>query len=105
MRLISASVVAVQRVRTFLGENAFLERHRKSSVAFTRQRHLIFPVVMLLVLQKTVKSIQLHLNEFFDKLSDGLSQRTVTASAWTQARSKLSYTAFIELNQFAVLDV
>lgn len=37
---------------------------------FTRQRQLSFPVVMLFILQKTVKSIQRHLHEFLDELTD-----------------------------------
>jgi hypothetical protein len=58
--------------------------------------------LLVLFLLKSVKSLQLVLNEFFIKLSD--SHQTVTASAFTQARANLSHTAFIELNEKAVLE-
>lgn len=78
----------------------FKKRHRSDSKAFTRVRKLTFTLVMLLILQKSAKSLQLILNEFFTKLGTIL----VTASAFTQARNKLSHTAFIELNQKAVIE-
>ncbi|MCP4112969.1 MAG: IS4 family transposase, partial [Desulfobacteraceae bacterium] len=53
-------------------------------------------------MQKSLKSLQLVLNEFFGKLAEPLV--IVTASAFTQARAKLSHTAFIELNQKAVAE-
>jgi hypothetical protein len=70
---------------------------------FTRQRKLPFSYVVLLVLQKSLKSLQLHLHEFFERLTDGHEWQSATPGAWTQARAKLRHTAFIELNQAAVL--
>lgn len=70
---------------------------------FTRRRHLPFTSVVTMLLQKTVRSIQLHLNDFFEKLLP--PGATVTPAAWCEARLKLSHTAFIELNQRAILDV
>jgi hypothetical protein len=62
---------------------------------FTRKRVMDFPTVFLLILRKSVKSLQLVLNELF---MQGKLTSTVTASAYTQARKKLKHTAFIELN-------
>ena len=45
--------------------------------------------------------MQLVLNEFFKKLGGAVI--TVTASAFTQSRSKLLHTGFIELNQKAIV--
>lgn len=70
-------------------------------MAFTRRRKLYFSLVIVLILQKSMKSLQLILNEF--TLKFGLS--TVTNSAFTQARANLRHTAFIELNQKAVVGV
>ncbi len=54
-----------------------------------------------MILQKSIKSLQLKLNEFtMDYDTD-----TVTNSAFTQARRNLNHTAFIELNQKAVVEV
>lgn len=47
------------------------------------------------ILRKTVKSLQVSLNELF--MNNHIKQ-TVSASAYTQARNKLKHTAFIELN-------
>src|SRR5205085_1060235 len=70
---------------------------RKSD--FTRERLLPFSVVMLLLLQKSTRSIQRRLNAFFHQLCPEKSATGVTQGAWTQARAKLKHTAFIELNQ------
>ena len=57
---------------------------------------------MLLILQKTLKSIQLHQHQFFERLGGALSL-AATPGAWTQARAKLRHSAFVELNEAAVL--
>ena len=62
---------------------------------FTRNRILTFPIM----LRKSLKSIQLTLNEL--SLFHGLP--TLTNSAYTQARKKLNYTAFIALNRDALI--
>ena len=72
----------------------FKEQHRKMKEAFTRVRKLTFPVIIVFILQKSVKSLQLRLNEWFDDLGC----ETVSNSAFTQARANLSHTAFIALN-------
>ena len=69
---------------------------------FTRKRKLTFFIVILLILGKSVKSLQLVLNEVFVKLAINIT--VCSASAFVQARVKLSHKAFIELNQKAVVD-
>jgi len=108
MRTILASVPAyllelIESLRVRLCDPSFIARHRVRPEDFTRQRQLTFPLVMLFVLQKTVKSIQRHLHEFLDELAAGQLFEPVTAGAWTHARAKLKHTAFIELNQAVVL--
>jgi hypothetical protein len=61
---------------------------------------LTFEVVLMLIVQKSAKSIQLILNEFLTKLVLPL----VSKSAYSQARQHLSHTAFIELNQTGVVE-
>ena len=72
------AVLVVQQVRALLVDAGFQFRHRRSVKAFTRKRKLSFDVVMLLVLQKTLKSIQLHLHDFF-RMLNGAAQSAVTA--------------------------
>lgn len=74
--------------------------HRASENDFTRTRSLPFPLVLVLVMRKSVKSLQNVVNEAMT----WLDQAPVTASAYSQARYKLKHTAFIELNQKAVVD-
>ena len=81
----------------------FIARHRVRAQDFTRQRQLTFPVVMLFILQKTVKSIQRHLHEFLNELAGGELFEPLTAGAVTKARAKLKHSAFVELNQATVV--
>src|SRR5437016_2052825 len=96
-------ITFIEKLRAKLRDPQFLARHRVRPEDFTRQCQLTFPVVMLFVLQKTVKSLQRHLHEFFNELAgDGLFE-PVSAGAFTHARAKLKHTAFIELNEQVVL--
>jgi hypothetical protein len=91
------------RIRARIFAKDFCARHRVRAADFTRERLLTFPIVMLLLLQKSSKSIQRHLHSFFQQLWPQANQCRVTGGAWTQARAKLSHTAFIELNQEVLL--
>lgn len=97
------SETAVQTTRDLIQDESFCHRHRAGETNFTRQRKLTFVNVVALLLQKTVRSIQLHLHDFFATLAPG--SHAVKASSWCEARLKLRHTAFIELNERAILDV
>src|ERR1043165_7389649 len=77
----------------------FCRQHRRTEKDFTRDRLLTFPIVVLLLLQKTTRSIQRHTHDFFRQLWPKEGSVSVTPGAWTQARGKLRHTAFIELNK------
>lgn len=62
---------------------------------------LTFGRVLMLILPKSAKSLQLLLNECLGKWSLPL----VSKSAYSQARQHLRHTAFIELNQQAIVEV
>lgn len=55
---------------------------------------------MVLIMRKSVKPLQNVINEAMGWLDES----PVTASAYSQARYKLKHTAFIELNQSAIVD-
>lgn len=93
----------IEMLRRKFCDADFLGRSRVRAADFTRQRQLTFPVVMLFILQKTVKSIQRHLHEFLDELAGGELFEPVSAGAFTHARAKLKHSAFIELNECNVL--
>ncbi|MGH9803033.1 MAG: hypothetical protein ACRD82_21930 [Blastocatellia bacterium] len=81
-------------------DEGFKGRHRWSEKAFTRDRSLTFALVVVLVLRNSRKSLQNMVNEAMVWLERG----TVTASAYWQARYKLKYTGFIQLNRKAVVE-
>lgn len=90
-------------LKTLLGSEAFLQRHRCRPQDFTRERSLPFVTVMLFLLNLVKRALQDELDEFF-KLVAGteIAQRVVTKSAFSQARQKLQAAAFSELNQTQV---
>jgi hypothetical protein len=93
----------IETLRARLRAADFRARHRIRPQDFTRQRQLTFPVLMLFILQKTVKSLQRHLHEFLEELADGQLFEPLTAGAVTHARAKLKASAFIELNEGCLL--
>lgn len=93
----------MEKIKSRLGAKQFYGKHRRHNRDFTRERLLTFPVVVLLLLQKTTRSIQRHAHSFLRQLWPGRGGLSVTAGGWTQARAKLRHTAFIELNQQIVL--
>lgn len=96
-------ITLIEKLRAKLRDGDFLARHRMRLQDFTRQRQLTFPVLMLFVLQQTVKSIQRHLHEFLDELAHGEMFEPVSSGAVTHARAKLKDSAFVELNRECVL--
>ena len=58
---------------------------------------------MLFILQKSLKSLQNHLNEFLDSLAPGELFESPQPGALTHARAKLKDSAFIELNRDCIL--
>jgi len=93
---------SISIIRDLLNDDSFKSEHRTASKFFSRKFKLDFVTVILLILQKSIKPLQLVLNEFFKKLDNGTM---VTKSAFTQARRHLKATAFFILNQKAVLEV
>jgi hypothetical protein len=98
-----ASHEAIHLTRELLHAPSFCHRQRTSVRHFTRRRKPPFVNCMLILLQKTVRSIQPHLQDFFAARPDACQSASV--SSWPEARLKLKHTAFIELNERAVLDV
>lgn len=81
----------------------FLERHRESVKAFTRQRCLPFVTVMLFLLNLVKRPLQDELDQFLNLESKSVvAEPQVTKSAFSQARKKLKAEAFVELNTVQV---
>ena len=95
----------VESLRTRLRDPRFCARHRVRPQDFTRHRQLTFPILMLFLLQQTVKSLQRHLHEFLEDLAQGQLFEPVTSGAVTHARAKLKDGAFLELNRDCLLPI
>src|SRR5882757_2220676 len=97
------AVTLIERLRQPLIDPGFWSRHRRCVSDFTRECVLTFPVVMLLVLQKSLKSLQAHVHELLWQLAEGTAVPQLSGGALTHARAKLRASAFSELNESAVL--
>jgi hypothetical protein len=90
----------INHLKSLLFLNSCQEDHTLPNT-FIRKRKLPFLSVFILLLQKSVKSLQLLLNEFMTQI--GETHLTVTNSAFSQARKKFLYTTFIELSQQGIV--
>ena len=97
------SELTIQTTRQLIHDPLFCHQHRANDKCFTRHRRLTFMNVVTLLLQKTVRSIQTHLNDFFASITS--DSPTITPASWCEARLKLRHTAFLELNRRAILNV
>jgi hypothetical protein len=77
----------------------FKSKHKRSLLDFTRERKLPFTKMMVIMMRKSVKSIQNVLHETQKEIAALWNKEmdTVTGSAYSQARQKLNHTAFVEL--------
>jgi len=80
----------------------FLEKHRTSKKAFTRNRLLPFTTLIYFFINLNKGSVQDELDHFFKAVNrSDVAERLITSSAFTKARKKLKYHAFIDLNSQA----
>ncbi len=78
----------------------FIEKHRIKPTDFTRERSLPFHKVFLLLINFLTRSLQSELDNFFRVLlNKELPVNEVTKGAFSLARKKLNYTAFVELDK------
>jgi len=93
----------IAQLRQCLVDPSLGARHRRRPTDFTRQWVLSFPVLLLLLLQKSLKSLQAHLHEFLAQLAGGGHAPSLSGGALTHARAKLRASVFVELNTAVVL--
>lgn len=78
----------------------FLSCHRRSPKDFVRTRRLPFHHMIFFLMNMIKGSFQDELDYFFKAINaEDVCSRTVTKSAFTKARKKLSHQAFIALGQ------
>ena len=89
----------IDSIKQLIGSDEFKQRHRISEKDLYRTRILTFGLIILFLLNMVKHATQDELDEFFKILQGGkIAKRIVTKSAFSQARTKLKYSAFIELN-------
>jgi hypothetical protein len=93
----------IKQLRLRIIDPGLCGRHRRREVDFSRQCRLTFPVLMLLLLRKSLKSLQSRLHEWLWQLDEERSTASLSAGALTHARAKLCASAFVELNQQVLL--
>src|SRR6056297_2304559 len=87
-------------LKKILRSPEFVEKHRNSSTAFTRNRKLPFHLLFCFIINFVKGSYQAELDRFFQAItSSSIAKRAVSKAAFAKARMKLKYQAFIELNQ------
>lgn len=99
------ALAIIQGLRSRIVDPGLCARHRRRAEDFSRQCRLTFPLMVLLLLQKSLKSLQARLHEVVRELAQALDFESLSPGAFTHARAKLSASAFVELNQQAVLPV
>jgi hypothetical protein len=95
----------VEKLRQQIVDPGLCCRHRRRVQDFSREYRLTFPVLVILLLQRSLKSLQTRLHEYVRQLAVGAEQKPLSAGAVTHARAKLNAEVFVELNRQAVLPV
>ena len=97
------AIKLIERLREQIRHPGLCSRHRRRPQDFSRECRLTFPVLVILLLQKSLKSLQARLHEYVRQLVLGAKGGNLSAGALTHARAKLSAEVFVELNRQAVL--
>lgn len=90
----------LEKLKNILLSENFISKHRQSPNDFTRNRKLPFQTLFCILINFLKSSYQTEIDIFFQSLdSTDLAKRVVTKSAFFQARKKLKFEAFIDLNR------
>ncbi len=79
----------------------FINKHRIRSTSFTRKRKLTFHNLILFILGNSKTSLSLELSRFINHLKLP-TNAFITKQAFSKARQKISYSAFVELFKTSV---
>lgn len=93
----------LDRVKALIESPEFTERHRFAANQFLRKRTLPVPTLVLFLLNLVQGALQAELDRFFQVLHGAtVASRVVTKAAWSLARRKLHFGAFVEINRVLV---
>lgn len=90
----------IDYLKQIIFSSEFLQHHKICSNHFIRQRKLPFSTIILILLNFMKGSYQDELDQYFKAISGfDVAKRIVSKAAFTKARLKLGFEAFIELNR------
>ena len=90
-------------LKKLLFSTDFIEKHRNSSTAFTRNRKLPFHLLVCFIINFIKGSYQGELDRFFQAITRSrIAKRAVSKAAFAKARMKLKFEVFIELNRHLI---
>ena len=90
-------------LKKFLFSKNFIDKHKTSPKAFTRQRKLPFHLLVCFLINLIKGSYQSELDRFFQTITrTSIAKRVVSKAALAKARMKLKFEAFIELNHHLI---
>ncbi len=99
------ALALIEQLRGRIIDPGLCARHRRRPVDFSRECRLTFSVLVVFLLQKSLKSLQARLHEMVRRLAQGAEVWNLSGGALTHARAKLCASTFVELNQQGVLPV
>ncbi|MBF0551791.1 MAG: IS4/IS5 family transposase, partial [Deltaproteobacteria bacterium] len=88
----------IEFIKNIITSEEFIARHRKSEKNITRNRCLPFASMIIFMMNLIKCALQVELDHFF-KLINGsdLPERLASKAAFSMARKKIKYEAFVEL--------
>ena len=94
----------VKFLQEIITSDQFIKQHRQSPTHFIRQRKLTFSTLIFFLINMVKGSYQDELDHFFKSIFGfDVAKRIVSKAAFTKARMKLKYEAFIEMNSQLVV--
>lgn len=97
------ALALIHSLRQRIVDPGLCARHRLRPEDFSRDCRLTFPILVMFLLQKSLKSLQARLHEIVRQVGQAVVGSPLSPGALTHARAKLCASAFVELNQQAVL--
>jgi hypothetical protein len=93
----------IEFIKKIIFSPEFIDRHRQNKTDFTRRKKLPFHVLIVFLINFVKGSYQDELDKFFKTLlRSDVAQRVVSKAAFSKARMKLKFEAFVELNKHLV---
>lgn len=93
----------VRDLNSRINEKEYQPTHVVGKGSFSRRRKLTFKQLVVFLMNVVTRSLQKELNHYYKLIQSGqFDIQQISKSAFTQARAKLSHTAFVDLSDMLV---